>query len=40
MKKMILMIVIFSLLLTGCGPAAAVDTRIQVTLMDRDGCEA
>ena len=40
MKKMILMIVIFSLLLAGCGSAAAVDTRIQVTLMDREGCEA
>ena len=40
MKKMILMILICALLLSGCGAAATVDTRIQVTLMDREGCEA
>lgn len=38
MKKMILLILIVALLLTGCGGAAAVDTRIQVSLVIRDGC--
>ena len=38
MKKMILYILVFSLLLAGCGAAAAVDTRIQVSLMVQDGC--
>ena len=38
MKKMILMLLILSLLLAGCGTDAAVDTRIQVSLMTLDGC--
>ena len=38
MKKMILMILILSLVLAGCGSTAAVDTRIQVSLMNTEGC--
>lgn len=38
MKKMILFVLMFALLLTGCGAEAAVDNRIQVSLMIRDGC--
>lgn len=38
MKKMILLLLIVALLLSGCGGEAVVDTRIQVSLMIRDGC--
>ena len=36
MKKMILLCLLFSLLLTGCGGEMTVDTRIQVSIMTRD----
>ena len=38
MKKMILMILILSLLLSGCSGAVPVDTRVQVSLLTQAGC--